>query len=42
MERGGQGEGTETNTQEWTIAKLKCTPVVEDEKVKSRGMPPDI
>ena len=42
MERGGQGEGMETNTQEWTIAKLKCTQVVEEEKVKSRDMPPEI
>lgn len=35
---GRDGGGTETNTQEWTIVMLKCTQVVEDEKLKSHGM----
>ena len=40
--RGRVGEGgTETNPQEWTIGKLKCTQVVEDEKVKSHSILPE-
>lgn len=38
---GGGAGATESNTQEWTMAELRGTQVVEDEKMKSRGVLPE-